>query len=219
MANQDLFFDITKAPQLQPKQQAIYGRVGDGGLKGVTVKLFSNGYDYDITGLNPVFEGVKPDGTRIIDNSGGTVLDPQGGVFRYVFPGAAFTAKGDYAQAFFKLMRGDQVDSTVEVMIHVAPNLVEMGINSTHFITEYKSMIQNLNNQAEGFKNDLIEKQTDWNNSIKEALAKMGELAAKQETLEQRLNANDIVSRSDLEKALAAYKDAVLIREGSQKLP
>lgn len=218
MANQDLIFDITKVPQLQPKQQAIYGRVGDGGLKGVTVKVFSSNSDYNITGLNPVFEGVKPDGTRIIDNSGGTVLDPQGGVFRYVFPSAAFAAKGDYAQAFFKLMRGDQVDSTVEVTIHVSPNLVEMGINSDHFITEYKEMIQQLGNQADDFKDELITKQKDWDNSIAEALAKVGELTAKQETLETRLNANDIVSHKDLEKALQTYQNAVLIRDGSEKL-
>lgn len=218
MANQDLFFDITKVPELQVKQQAIYGRVGDGGLKAVTVKLVSNGPDYDLTGLAPVFEGVKPDGTHIIDNTGGTILDPQGGVFRYVFPSAAFAAKGDYAQAFFKLMRGDQVDTTVEVTIHVAANLVEMGINSDHFITEYKQMMADLETQAEQFKKDLIQKQTDWNNSIEAALAKMGELAAKQDTLETRLNANDVISHSDLEKALDAFDNVVLLNPTTEKL-
>ena len=39
MANQELVYDITKQPNLQPAQQAIYARVGDGGLKTVTVKL------------------------------------------------------------------------------------------------------------------------------------------------------------------------------------
>ena len=218
MANQDLFFDITKVPELQVKQQAIYGRVGDGGLKATTVKLVSNGPDYDLTGLTPVFEGVKPDGTHIIDTTGGTILDPQGGVFRYVFPTAAFSAKGDYAQAFFKLMRGDQVDSTVEITIHVAANLVEMGINSDHFITEYSKMLAELDAQAENFKKELIQKHTDWNNSIAEALAKMGELAAKQDTLETRLNANDVISHSDLEKALNVYNNAVLLDTTTEKL-
>lgn len=42
MANQELVYDITKQPNLQSVQQAIYARVGDGGLKSVTVQLNSN---------------------------------------------------------------------------------------------------------------------------------------------------------------------------------
>lgn len=43
MANQDLFYDITKQGTSQEKQQYLVTRVGDGGLKTVTVTVWSNG--------------------------------------------------------------------------------------------------------------------------------------------------------------------------------
>ncbi|HDV6056167.1 TPA: BppU family phage baseplate upper protein, partial [Staphylococcus pseudintermedius] len=113
MANQDLMFDITKQGVEQEKQQYIISRVGDGGLKAVTVKVLSNGTPYNLMGLTPVFEGVKSDDTRIIDTQGATVLDAVNGVFRYIFPRQASTAEGEYQQAFFKLKRGEQTDSTM----------------------------------------------------------------------------------------------------------
>ena len=100
MANQDLFFDITKQGTEQEKQQYIISRVGDGGLKAITITVYSNGRPYNITDLTPVFEGVKPDGERIIDTTGGLVLDPRNGVFRYILPQQASTAEGDYQQGW-----------------------------------------------------------------------------------------------------------------------
>lgn len=65
MANQDLFYDMTKLGTAQEKQQHLITRVGDGGLKTVTVTVWSNGTPYNLTGLTPVFEGVKPDGEKL----------------------------------------------------------------------------------------------------------------------------------------------------------
>lgn len=58
MANQDLFFDITKQFEDQANQQLVVGRVGDGALKAVTVTLVSNGTRYNIEGLSVIFEGI-----------------------------------------------------------------------------------------------------------------------------------------------------------------
>ena len=74
MANQELSFDITKLGNQQEKQQYIVSRVGDGGLKAITISVTSNGTPYNITDLTPIF-GVKPDGERIIDTTGGIVLN------------------------------------------------------------------------------------------------------------------------------------------------
>ena len=205
MANQELVFDITKSPQLQPKQQAIYGRVGDGGLKGVTIKVTSNNEDYNLTGMHPIFEGVKPDGTKIIDTNGGTIIDPQGGIFRYVFPSAAFSAKGEYQQAFFKLMRDSLTDSTVELSIYVEPNKVEMGINSTHYLSEYEQLIQQLEDKTTQFENDLRQQDEQWKQSIADALKKMDDLATKEDELEKRLDGNDFVTHEELSKGLEAF--------------
>lgn len=118
MANQELSFDITKLGNQQEKQQYIVSRVGDGGLKAITISVTSNGTPYNITDLTPIFEGVKPDGERIIDTTGGIVLNAKGGIFRYILPQQASTAEGDYQQAF-KLKRGEQTDSTIEVQMRV----------------------------------------------------------------------------------------------------
>ncbi|MBF7103923.1 phage baseplate upper protein [Pediococcus pentosaceus] len=192
MANQDLVYDITKVPELQVKQQTLYARVGDGGLKAVTVKVLSNQADYNLTGLEPRFEGVKADGTRIIDQNGGVVLDPQGGVFRYVFPKQAFTAKGDYVQAFFVLIRGNQVDSTIDLNIKVQDNQVEFGINSKDYLTEYDQLIKEVTDKEENFKNDLNQRFVNYTDRIKAAEDRMA-------ALEARFKANDYISHSELE--------------------
>ncbi|TLQ03656.1 phage baseplate upper protein [Pediococcus stilesii] len=203
MANQDLVYDITKVPDLQVEQQAIYGRVGDGGLKAVTVKVLSNRYDYDLTGLSVRFEGVKPDGTHIIDANGGTVLDPQAGVFRYVFPAQTFTAKGVYNQAFFKIMRGDQTDSTIEVRVEVAPNRVEFGINSVSYLSEYQELINKITDKEEAFEEGLVKRAKD--------------LSDRMDTLQSRLDANDFVNRVEYGEHLEDMKKHALLDVGSYK--
>ncbi|MDV0431351.1 phage baseplate upper protein [Lactiplantibacillus plantarum] len=195
MANQDLVYDITKVPNLQRSQEAIYGRVGDGGLKAITVKVLSNQTDYNLTGLTPRFEGVKADGTVIIDSSGGTILEPQEGLFRYVFPPQAFTAKGDYVQAFFKLMRGNQTDSTIDLVIHVQANLVEFGINSTTYLTEYQQLIEQLHTKEADFEKQSAVK-------LQAALNRVTDLSNRLNTLQGRLDANDFISKVDLKQAL-----------------
>ena len=155
MANQDLVYDLTKVPELNKPQQCIYARVGDGGLKLVTVHLLSNGYDHNLTGLNVYFYGTKPDGTVIVDRQGGTILDPEHGIFRYAFPKEAFTAQGEYVQAFFKLMRGNQTDSTVDIKVVVEENLVEFGINSENYISDVEKVIHDVNEDKNNFVNDL----------------------------------------------------------------
>ena len=149
MANQELSFDITKLGNQQEKQQYIVSRVGDGGLKAITISVTSNGTPYNITDLTPIFEGVKPDGERIIDTTGGIVLNAKGGIFRYILPQQASTAEGDYQQAFFKLKRGEQTDSTIEVQMRVLKNKVEFGINSESYFTEYQKELERLRKTVE----------------------------------------------------------------------
>ena len=155
MANQELTFDITKLGTQQEKQQYIVSRVGDGGLKAITISVTSNGTPYNITDLEPIFEGIKPDGEHIIDTTGGTVLDPKNGVFRYIFPQQASTAEGDYQQAFFKLKRGEQTDSTIEVDVKVLKNKVEFGINSESYFTEYQKELERLRTTVESGLREL----------------------------------------------------------------
>lgn len=204
MANQELVYEITKQQNLQPAQQAIYARVGDGGLKIVTVQLKSNNYPYDLTGKNVAFEGVKPDGTRIIDTSGGIVLDPQGGIFRYAFPAQTFTARGQFRQAFFKVMLGDNVDTTIDVVINVSPNLVEFGINSESYLSEYEQLISDLKTKQQTFLTDLGQ-QADLSK------AQLQNISDRLDNIKTQLETSDVVSKIEFN---AKLNNAVFIKEG-----
>lgn len=204
MANQELVYEITKQQNLQPAQQAIYARVGDGGLKIVTVQLKSNNYPYDLTGKNVAFEGVKPDGTRIIDTSGGIVLDPQGGIFRYAFPAQTFTARGQFQQAFFKVMLGDKVDTTIDVMVNVSPNLVEFGINSESYLSEYEQLISELKDKQQTFLTDLGQ-QADLSK------AQLQNISDRLDNIKIQLATSDVVSKIEFNTKL---NNAIFIKEG-----
>ena len=116
----------------------------------MTVSVISNGTPYDLTGKTVSFEGLKPDGTHIIDTNGGIVLNAQGGIFRYVFPYQAF-AYGEYEQAFFKVSRDSQTDTTLEFKIKVLENKVEMGINSASFISDFENLKTQLKQAYDDF--------------------------------------------------------------------
>lgn len=204
MANQELVYDITKQPNLQPAQQAIYARVGDGGLKTVTVKLNANNYPYDLTGKHVNFEGVKADSTRIIDTSSGIVLDPQGGIFRYVFPAQTFTARGRFQQAFFKVMLGDKVDTTIDVVVDVSPNLVEFGINSESYLSEYEQLISELKDKQQTFLTDLGQK-------VDLSKTQLQNISDRLDNIKTQLATNDVVSKTEFNTKL---KNVVFIKEG-----
>lgn len=141
MSNNWLSFDLSRGTEQQP-QKLISARQGDGALRFTTVSLSSGGDPYDITGKLIVFEALKPDNTRIIDSANCNILDSEAGVFRYTFNKEIFTASGKFPQAFFKIFdKNGNAESTFEVSIEVTPNLVEMGINSKDFISDYDDML------------------------------------------------------------------------------
>lgn len=209
MANQDLFYDITKQGTEQEKQQHLISRVGDGGLKTVTVTVWSNGTPYNITGLTPVFEGVKPDGQRIIDTRGAIVLDSVNGVFRYTFPHQASTAEGEYKQAFFKLKRGEQTDSTLEIKINVLKNMVEFGINSESYYTEYQQKVSELEEKISAYLEELKTKAAGTQTQV-EANANLAKALKQQLDLIQSIaNERELMTRGDFNEAINTVNNTV----------
>nr|DAZ23503.1 MAG TPA: distal tail protein [Caudoviricetes sp.] len=216
MANQDLFYDITKQGTQQEKQQYLITRVGDGGLKTVTIVVWSNGYPYNLTGLTPVFEGVKPDGTKIIDTKGAIVLDAKNGVFRYTFPQQASTAEGEYQQAFFKLKRGEQTDSTLEIRINVLPNYVEFGINSENYFTEYQKELDRLRSTVESGIEELKSKAEATGSKIDSQVETAKALKLQLDLLQEAVKSNKLITRDELDNNIgtlsnqvAAFTDAI----------
>lgn len=218
MANQDLVFDITKNLALQIPQQQLWGRVGDGGLKAVTVLVRQNNGNYNLTGLTPIFEGVKSDDTHIIDNAGGVLLDPQCGLFRFVFHKQAFTAEGEYKQAFFKLMRGDQVDTTIEFKITVLKNMVEIGINSADYVSDFEQLKQKLSDDYAQFAQQQSAKNDEFSAKQGAISAKNDQLSSNLATIENEIKGQDIVTHSQLDDKLSAFGNGVFIDEANKKL-
>ncbi|HDT6637406.1 TPA: BppU family phage baseplate upper protein [Staphylococcus aureus] len=209
MANQDLFYDITKQGTSQEKQQYLVTRVGDGGLKTVTVTVWSNGTPYNLHGLTPVFEGIKPDGEKIIDTRGAIVLDPVNGVFRYTFPHQASTAEGEYRQAFFKLKRGEQTDSTLEVKITVLKNMVEFGINSESYYTEYQQKIAELEIKINNYLEELKTKAAGTEAQV-EANATLAKALKQQLNLIQSIaNERELLTKGEFNAALSTINNNI----------
>ncbi|MCU5745912.1 BppU family phage baseplate upper protein [Staphylococcus sp. SQ8-PEA] len=202
MVNQDLFYDITKQGTLQEKQQYLVTRVGDGGLKTVTVTVWSNGTPYNLNGLTPVFEGVKSDGEKIIDTRGAIVLDPVNGVFRYTFPHQASTAEGEYRQAFFKLKRGEQTDSTLEVKIKVLKNMVEFGINSESYFTEYQQKKAELEDKINTYLEELGTKATATEAQVKANATLAKALKQQLDLIQSIANERELLTKGEFNEAL-----------------
>ncbi|WP_330937753.1 BppU family phage baseplate upper protein [Bacillus amyloliquefaciens] len=209
MANQDLVFDISKAHLEQINQQLIIGRVGDGGLKAVTVSVISNGTPYDLTGKTVSFEGLKPDGTHIIDTNGGIVLNAQGGIFRYVFPYQAFAAMGEYEQAFFKVSRDSQTDTTLEFKIKVLENKVEMGINSVSFISDFENLKAQLKQAYEDFLEQIKSDQDATQNIIEGTKTTIQSLQEQLNTLNTKIQNSDIVTTGQYNNDMKTLNDQI----------
>ncbi|KAA8718827.1 phage baseplate upper protein [Lactococcus garvieae subsp. garvieae] len=205
MANQELCFEITKQEQLQLPQQFVTGRLGEGGLKAVTVKVLSNQLPYDLTGLSGKFLGMKADGNRIIDDSGFLILDAHQGVFRYIFPQEAFTFEGAYQEAFFKLYRGDQCETTLSLEINVLANKIEMGINSSEYISDYEQLIKALNEKTEEFLEALTAKENNFESQVKVIQGQVQNIQDAINNLEEKIKSDDLVTSKMLEDALAPY--------------
>ncbi|KAJ80426.1 protein of unknown function [Enterococcus faecalis] len=205
MANQELVFEITKQAEMQIPQQYVTGRLGDGGLKAVTVKVLSNQLPYDLTGLSGKFLGMKADGKRLIDDAGFVILDAHQGVFRYVFPPEAFTFEGEYQEAFFKLYRGEQCDTTLSLQINVLPNKIEMGINSTDYISDYEKLIRELNEKTEVFLKKLADKENSFEEQVKVIQGEVKNLQDAIANLEEKIKSDDLVTNKELEEKLAKF--------------
>lgn len=146
MSNQMIQFDVTKR---SPNQTVIVGRQGDSALKMVTANLWDGVQDIplDLTNKQLTLEIKKPDDSVYIDNGNFIYLNAKQGQFRYTFNEQAFAAAGNAKQAFFKITHIDDngntiTDSTLDFDIDIKPNLVELGINSEPFISDYDKLVK-----------------------------------------------------------------------------
>lgn len=109
--------------------------------------LTSNGLPYDLSDKTVYFAGVDPDGnaykiygTAQTDQAGDNL---QAGRITFYFPGGTFRVQGDWdsESTYFGVTKADgTMISTVNVLLHVLANSVDMGINSKPFYTDLEKI-------------------------------------------------------------------------------
>lgn len=138
------------------------GRVGD---SRAFCKLWikANGLPYDLTkdnrsvgftGKDPVGDSYRAVGWADTDQPGDNA---QAGRVTYYFPAGMFKYEGDWDtdSTYFYVQDSKGTVSTVNVWLHVLPNLVEMGVNATPYMSDMDKAVAEVQNKANEVKAQL----------------------------------------------------------------
>lgn len=101
-------------------------------------------------------------------------------------------------------MLGDKVDTTIDVVVDVSPNLVEFGINSESYLSEYEQLISELKDKQQTFLTDLGQK-------VDLSKTQLQNISDRLDNIKTQLATNDVVSKTEFNTKL---KNVVFIKEG-----
>ncbi|MCQ2569300.1 MAG: BppU family phage baseplate upper protein [Limosilactobacillus sp.] len=202
------------------KPNWVQGRVGEDSLRQVFVNVVTgpNNEPYDLTGINPEFDGLTAKGGPenrnyvVIDNHHSVMIDAQGGRFRFDFPKEAFAIAGSYKQAFFSLKREGtgEVVATLEFDMKVMANFVYEGVVAFDYVTPFEDLYHQLEQIIETANGDITSKLAEWQttfqnkyneltqlgidttNALATAQARLNDLAA-------QIEAKDLFTKSEAE--------------------
>ncbi|MGK9316039.1 BppU family phage baseplate upper protein, partial [Melissococcus plutonius] len=129
-------------------------------------------------------------------------------------PKEVFAVKGNYQQAFFKLMRDDQTDSTLEFTINVMDNKVEFGINSKDYVSDYQLLVQQLQQEHKNAMQDLTDSfnkyldelkamNQDYEASIAKEQQSLTDLTTKTDNLKTQIDNMDVVKNIEYTAKMA----------------
>ncbi len=154
------------------KPNWVQGRVGEDSLRQVFVNVVTgpNNEPYDLTGINPEFDGLTAKGGPenrnyvVIDNHHSVMIDAQGGRFRFDFPKEAFAIAGSYKQAFFSLKREGtgEVVATLEFDMKVMANFVYENVVAFDYVTPFEDLYHQLEQIIETANGDITSKLAEW---------------------------------------------------------
>lgn len=197
----------------------IEARQYDSGMRQTVVKILTGDgtktspfIPMDLTGVNPVLEGVLPDSKhRIFDSQNATMLDATNGEFRYDWPAQAFAVAGSYKQIFFRLMKNGQSIATLEFKMDVMADKVISGLIPSDYITPFNDLYAKLETIVQNADGDLAKFKQTWDDNLHALVDKYGsDFNSLQEiitTLQNRVNdiasevkANNVVTLPMLSK-------------------
>lgn len=161
--NEYVELDILKpSTTLVDLTKNFQGRVGD---SRAFCKLWikANGLPYDLTrdnrsvgfaGKDPVGDLYRAVGWADTDQPGDNA---QAGRVTYYFPGGMFKHEGDWdkGSTYFYVQDSKGTVSTVNVWLHVLPNMVEMGVNTTPYQSDMEKAVADVQAKADEVKAQL----------------------------------------------------------------
>ncbi len=174
--------DVFNIDWTDNKYQWIEARQYDSGMRQVIVKILTGDgsksdpfIPMDLTGVNPVLEGVLPDSKhKIFDPKNATMLDATGGEFRYDFPAQAFAVAGSYKQIFFRLMKNGQSVATLEFSMDVMADKIISGLMPSDYIPPFDDLYNQLETIVKNAGGDLDKFKADWDAKLQELVSKYG---------------------------------------------
>lgn len=119
------------------------------------------------------------------------------------------TAEGDYQQAFFKLKRGEQTDSTIEVDVKVLKNKVEFGINSESYFTEYQKELERLRTTVESGLRELNSTSENTKTKIQSQLETANMLDVQIKALKSSMESKELVTKFELNNQINQLTEQV----------
>lgn len=180
------------------KPNWVQGRVGEDSLRQVFVNVVTgpNNEPYDLSGINPEFDGLTAKGGPenrnyvVIDNHHSVMIDAQGGRFRFDFPKEAFAIAGSYKQAFFSLKREGtgEVVATLEFDMKVMANFVYETVKAVDYITPFDDVLDQL---LEKYKQGNADREEQFNQFITNIQTQYNSIKSQFEASEALANALD----------------------------
>ncbi len=205
MTNKVLNLDFSKNPIMPP---IIYGRVGDGEMQTITVKISRRDEIADLTGGLLTFEGVTKGGaTKVFDsdNISTTAEGLKKGTFDYTFPNAAFAVEGKYERAYFSFVKDGKRDTTSSFEIIVFGNADIDAEEAETIIAEYNKLIEQLHElyqqtidkvtgEYDQFHQQITKKMNEMETVIQNANADLTALKTKVDEIKQIIENLDNLS-------------------------
>lgn len=176
----------------------IVGRVADLPKSPIDVQVLDGDKPLDLTSATVEFRGVTPTDKKIISTSGITVTNKVTGSFTFTFPKNFYTSTGRFKRAYFVIKRGERLDSTQDLIIHV--------IESIDFdLDESGDIIEGLD--------QVIKEVTDKMN--KETQAMIDAIQKEYDNLEKLLNqqAQNNIAKIDKEIKIAIDESKLRMRQ------
>ena len=210
------------------KRNWVQGRVGDSSLRRVFINLVegTDNTPTDITGMMLRFCGVIYDSSNqphvVVSQRQSTIVDAQGGRFRFDFPKQAFTVAGAYKQAFFQLIKqgsGDVV-ATLEFDLTVLANFVFADLVPEDYIDAFDEIADKLVASLESHTTEADKTLTEYQNKVNDLISSLNQssnttttmlqtIQTKIEGFEQKLTQDGLFTKAEADTFQSTLEQTV----------